>query len=161
MNTITKNKWFLFLLGFLFLANIALLLSFFVFGEKGSSYKDSHSGQQGSGSLSKELLLSKEQENTFSKIKEDHFKVMKPLWAEIRKTKDSLYRQLNNPAMEDSSISAFTERIAAKNKIADELMFRHFQELRKVCTPAQQQKFDTLIPQMFNRWGNRGHAVKK
>ena len=161
MNTITKNKWFLFLLGFLFLANIALLLSFFVFGEKGGSFKDSRNGQQGSGSLSKELLLSKEQENAFSKLKEEHFKVMKPLWSEIRQTKDSLYRQLNNPSMDDSAISAFTDRIATKNKMADELMFRHFVELRKICTPEQQQKFDTLIPQMFNRWGNRGRSAKK
>ena len=161
MNTITKNKWFLFLLGFLFLANIALLLSFFVFGEKGGSYKDSRNGQQGSGSLSKELLLSKEQENAFAKLKEEHFKVMKPLWSEIRQSKDSLYGQLNNPGMDDSSISSFTDRIAAKNKMADELMFRHFVELRKICTPEQQQKFDTLIPQMFNRWGNRGRSAKK
>jgi periplasmic protein CpxP/Spy len=159
MNTITKNKWFLFLLGFLFLANIALLLSFFVFGEKGSAYKDSRNGQQ--SSLSKELLLSKEQENAFSKLKEEHFKVMKPLWAEIRQTKDSLYRQFNNPSLDDSALSAFTDRIAAKNKMADELMFRHFIELRKICRPEQQQKFDTLIPQMFNRWGNRGRPVKK
>ncbi len=161
MNTITKNKWFLFLLGFLFLANIALLLSFFVFGERSGSYKDAHSGQTGSGYLSKELLLSKEQDSAFSKMKEEHFKTMKPLWAEIRQTKDSLFRQMNNPNLDDSAISAFTDRIAAKNKIADELMFRHFRELRKLCTPEQQQKFDTLIPQMFNRTGSRGHSIKK
>ena len=159
MNTITKNKWFLFLLGFLFLANIALLLSFFVFGEKGNSYKNTRNAQQ--ASLSKELLLNKQQDDAFSKLKEEHFKVMKPLWAEIRQTKDSLYRQLNNPSLDDSAITAFTDRIAAKNKIADELMFRHFKELRKICTPEQQQKFDTLIPQMFNRGGNRGHTIKK
>ena len=161
MNTITNNKWFLFLLGFLFLANIALLLSFFVFGERSGPYKDSRSGRQDSGYLSKELLLSKEQNDAFSKMKEDHFKTMKPLWAEIRQTKDSLFRQMNNPNLDDSTISAFTDRIAAKNKMADELMFRHFRELRKLCTPEQQQKFDTLIPQMFNRGGSRGHSIKK
>jgi Spy/CpxP family protein refolding chaperone len=161
MNAITKNKWFLFLLGFLFLANIALLLSFFVFGERSGSFKDTRSSQQGSGYLSKELQLSKAQDSAFSKMKEEHFKTMKPLWTEIKQTKDSLFRQMNNPNLDDSAISAFTDRIAAKNKIADELMFRHFRELRKLCTPEQQQKFDTLIPQMFNRGGSRGHSVKK
>jgi periplasmic protein CpxP/Spy len=161
MNTITKNKWFLFLLGFLFLANIALLLSFFVFGERSGSYKDTRNSQPGSGYLSKELLLSKEQDSAFAKMKEEHFKTMKPLWAEIRQTKDSLFRQMNNPNLDDTAISAFTERIAAKNKVADELMFRHFRELRKLCTPEQQQKLDTLIPQMLNRGGSRGHSIKK
>ena len=161
MNTITKNKWFLFLLGFLFLANIALLLSFFVFGERSNSFRNGHGDQQGSGYLSKELQLSRQQDSAFSKMKEEHLKAMKPLWADIRQTKDSLFRQMNNPNLDDSAISAYTDRIAAKNKIADELMFQHFRELRKLCTPAQQQKFDTLIPQMFNRWGNRGHTNKK
>jgi Spy/CpxP family protein refolding chaperone len=161
MNTIIKNKWFLFLLGFLFLANIALLLSFFVFGEKSGSDKGSQNSKQVSGYLSKELQLSKEQDEAFSQMKEEHFKTMKPLWAEIRQTKDSLFRQMSNPNIDDSLISAYTDRIAAKNKKSDELMFRHFRELRKLCTPDQQQKFDTLIPQMFNRMGSRGHGIKK
>jgi Spy/CpxP family protein refolding chaperone len=159
MNTITKNKWFLFLLGFLFLANITLLLSFFVFGEKSSTNKGSHSTQSNSGYLAKELQLSREQDSTFNKMKEEHFRMMKPLWEEINKSKDSFFRQMNNPAMNDSAISAFTERIAENNKKADELMFRHFRELRKQCTPEQQQKFDTLIPKMMTRAG-RWHNSK-
>jgi periplasmic protein CpxP/Spy len=160
MTTITKNKWFLFLLGFLFLANIALLLSFFVFGERSGTYKGSHSTQSNSGYLARELQLSKEQVSTFNSMKEEHFRMMKPLWEEINKSKDSLYRQMNNPAMNDSAISAFTERLAEKNKKADELMFRHFRELRKQCTPEQQLKFDTLIPQIMTRMG-RWHGSKK
>jgi Spy/CpxP family protein refolding chaperone len=161
MKTLTKNKWFLFLLGFLFLANIALLLSFFVFGEKSSWDSRSRSTQPTKGYLAKELQLTKEQDAEFNKMKEEFFKRMKPLWAEIRMTKDSLFRQMNNPAMDDSAIDAFTERIAAKNRIADELMFRHFRELRKQCTPEQQLKFDTLIPQMLTHSGSRGHSSKK
>lgn len=161
MKTITRNKWFLFLLGFLFLANIALLLSFFVFGERSGEEKSIRSVQSNKGYLAKELQLTKEQDAEFNKMKEEHFKKMKPLWEEIRKTKDSLFRQMNNPAMDDSAISAYTERIAAKNKLADEMMFRHFRELRKHCTPEQQQKFDTLVPQMLTRSGSRGHSSKK
>ena len=160
MNTITKNKWFLFLLGFLFLANIALLLSFFVFGEKSDVYRGRQSSSSTKGYLSRELQLTKEQDSAFAKMKEVHFKAMNPLWEEIRKTKDSLFRQMNNPDMNDSAIAAFTERIAAKNKLADEMMFKHLREMRKQCSPEQQQKFDTLIPQMLTKnW--KGHNSKK
>jgi periplasmic protein CpxP/Spy len=161
MKTITKNKWFLFLLGFLFLANIALLLSFFVFGERSDGDKNKGNTSNTKGYLSKELQLTKEQDAEFNQMKEEHFRNMKPLWSEIRQTKDSLFRQMNNPAFDDSAIAAFTSRIATKNKKADEMMFRHFRELRKLCTPEQQQKFDTLIPQMLNRMGSRGHSSKK
>jgi periplasmic protein CpxP/Spy len=161
MKTITKNKWFLFLLGFLLLANIALLLSFFVFGERSGGDKNKGSKNATQGYLSKELQLTKQQDAEFNHLKEEHFRNMKPLWSEIRQTKDSLFRQMNNPDLDDSAIAAFTSRIATKNKKADEMMFRHFRELRKLCTPEQQQKFDTLIPQMLNRMGSRGHSSKK
>lgn len=161
MKTITKNKWFLLLLGFLFIANIALLLSFFVFGERSDADKNSRSNQSGQGYLSRELALTKEQDVAFNKMKEEHFKTMKPLWSDIRKTKDSFFRQMSNPAMDDSAIADYTERIAQKNKLADELMFRHFRELRKLCTPEQQQKFDTIIPQMFSKSNGRNHNGKK
>lgn len=155
MNIVTKNKWFLFLLGFLLLANVALLLSFFVFGEKSGSAVPKKSAQP-SGFLSRELTLTKEQEQLFKEKKEEHFKRIKPLWEEIRKTKDTLYRQLNNPDFNDSAINAITSRLAAKNKISDEMLFNHFRELRKLCTDEQKIKFDTLIPQMMTRPGNRG-----
>ena len=117
------------------------------------------SSQSTTGYLSREFQLTKEQDSAFNKMKEEHFKMMKPLWEEIRKTKDSLFRQMNNPDMNDSAIAAFTERIAAKNKLSDEMMFKHFRELRKQCTPEQQQKFDTLIPQMLTKTGE-GTAPK-
>jgi Spy/CpxP family protein refolding chaperone len=81
---------------------------------------------------------------------------MEPVWEDIRKAKDSFYRQVNNAAITDADINELSARIAGKNKIADEMMFRHFRELRKLCTPEQQQKFDTLVPRMLSRGGRRG-----
>ena len=157
MNIVTKNKWFLFLLGFLLLANVALLLSFFVFGEKSDPGEVKKSGQS-PGYLSRELVLTQEQELLFKEKKEEHFKRIKPLWEEIRKTKDTLYRQLSNPDFNDSAVNAITSRLAAKNKLSDEMLFNHFRELRKLCSDEQKAKFDTLIPQMMTRPGNRGKS---
>lgn len=164
MNNLTKNKWFLFLLGFLLIANITLLLSFFVFGEKTEGRPRTNNPAPASGFLSKELSFSEEQKALHKEMRDAHFKSIKPLWEEIRKTKDSLYKQLNNPAFDEAALQAMTERLAEKNKMSDQMMFRYFKELRKICTEDQLPGFDSIVPQMVNKqngWSKGGHPPKK
>jgi Spy/CpxP family protein refolding chaperone len=78
------------------------------------------------------------------------------VWEDIRKAKDSFYSQIRNSSVTEAEIEALTAGIAEKNRIADEMMFRHFRELRNLCTPEQQQKFDTLVPRMLSRNAKRG-----
>lgn len=160
MKAITRNKWFLALLAVLLLGNIALLLSFFVFGERQEA-KAARNGTPEKGYLARQLKLDEAQEKKFLEMKEVFFKEMDPIWEDIRKTKDSFYRQVNNASFSDGEIAAYTERIAEKNRVADERMFRHFRELRNYCTPAQQQIFDTLVPRMLSRSGRRGDSPRK
>jgi periplasmic protein CpxP/Spy len=155
MKAITRNKWFLLLLGVLMLANVGLLLSFFVFGEK--------SGQPAGGApkgseksyLARELTLDVDQEKKFQQSKEQFFEEMKPLWECIRLSKDSFYRNVNNPSFSEEEIRVHTARIAEMSRISDEKTLRHFQVLRTYCTPEQQQKFDTLVPRMLSTMGGR------
>jgi Spy/CpxP family protein refolding chaperone len=160
MKAITRNKWFLALLAVLLVGNIALLLSFFVFGER-QEVKSGKGEMPSKGYLARELKLDETQEKQFREMKEKFFQEMDPVWEDIRKTKDSFYRQLNNESLTDNDIAAFTARIAEKNRMADERMFRHFRELRKFCTPQQQLTFDTLVPRMLSRSGRRGENPKK
>jgi Spy/CpxP family protein refolding chaperone len=137
------------------LANVGLLLSFFVFGEK--------SGQHGGGTakgpeksyMTRELALSAEQEKRFHQSKEQFFEEMKPLWESIRLTKDSFYRNVNNASFSEEEMRAYTARIAEMSRLSDEKTLRHFQVLRTYCTPEQQQKFDTLVPRMLSTMGGR------
>jgi Spy/CpxP family protein refolding chaperone len=160
MKAITRNKWFLALLAVLLVGNIALLLSFFVFGERQGG-KTGKGEMPSKGYLARELKLDETQEKQFREMKETFFREMEPVWEDIRKTKDSFYRQLNNASLTDDVIAALSARIADKNRVADERMFRHFRELRKYCTPQQQLTFDTLVPRMLSRSGRRGDNQKK
>jgi Spy/CpxP family protein refolding chaperone len=160
MKAITRNKWFLALLAVLLVGNIALLLSFFVFGERQEG-KGGRADAPEKGYLARQLKLDEAQEKQFKEMKEKFFQEMDPVWEDIRKTKDSFYRQLNNASLTDNDIAAFTARIAEKNRVADERMFRHFRELRKYCTPQQQLTFDTLVPRMLSRSGRREGSQRK
>lgn len=152
MKAMTKNKWFLALLGVLLLANIALLLSFFVFGEK---QPDKPGAKETKGYLARELKLDENQEKVFKTSKENFFKEMEPIWESIRLAKDSFYRQINNASITPAEVDQYTQRIADLNRLSDQKVFYHFQALRKVCTPEQLAKFDTLVPRMMTRGRNK------
>jgi Spy/CpxP family protein refolding chaperone len=151
MNMITNKKWVLLLLAVLLMVNIGLMLSFYFFGKKpvdGRKIPETPS-------LYRQLDLTKEQEQLFRKRKESYLKDMKPVWDDIRQSKDSLYKRLSDPSTDDSTINALTTVIAQKTMRSEEILFGHFRELRKLCTPSQQVAFDTLVPQMLSRSGNR------
>jgi hypothetical protein len=101
-----------------------------------------------------EVGLEQAQIDTFKILKEEYFKDMKPLWGDIRQLKDSLYRQLDK-SPEDSSAQNILLMISKKNLEVESRTYLHFTKLRKFCTPAQQARFDTIIPRMISRAGRK------
>jgi len=101
-----------------------------------------------------EVGLEQDQIDTFKILKEEYFRDMKPLWSDVRQLKDSLYRQLDK-SIEDSSAQNILLLISKKNLEADSRTYRHFTKLRRFCTPAQQARFDTIIPKLVNRTGRK------
>ena len=101
-----------------------------------------------------EVGLEQDQIDTFKVLKEEYFKDMKPLWGDIRQLKDSLYLQLDK-SLEDSTAENILLMISKKTLEIDTRTYMHFTKLRKFCTPAQQIRFDTIIPKLINRTGRR------
>jgi hypothetical protein len=101
-----------------------------------------------------EVGLEQEQIDTFKILKEEYFRDMKPLWSDIRQLKDSLYLQLDK-SLEDSTAQNILLMISKKNLEADSRTYMHFTKLRRFCTPAQQARFDTIIPKLVNRSGRK------
>lgn len=144
-------KWLLILLGVLLAANL-----FLVFYLLKPPVRGGWGGSDGVSSyLIRELKLDKQQQESFSQMKQNYFAIMRPMWDSIRNAKDSLYRQLGNPAASDSLIASLAQRVADQTKRSEQKQFQHFSELRKLCRPEQQPVFDTLIPKMLTRSGSR------
>jgi protein CpxP len=144
MSRILHTRWLLVLVTILLFANLALI---------GYHYFSRTDGGRRSSSdwLYRDLGLSQEQESVFRARKDSFMREMRPLWAESRRTKDSLYALLGDSTLDDSAVTAITTRVAELSRQSDELLFRHFRELRKVCTPEQQAAFDTLVPKLVSR----------
>lgn len=145
-----KYKWILFLVAVLLISNVVLAI--FLFTSKDKKTVSNKKRESPSNIIYKELGLTAQQIDTFKLNKESFFKDMRPIWDEIKSLKDSLYKHMEVDST-DSSIQLLTSTIAQKTKEADIKMYQHFVEMRKLCTPEQQVRFDTIIPKFLNRNG--------
>jgi protein CpxP len=145
-----KYKWLFFLLFVLLVSNIVLAVFLFV----SNSSKDGKQNKNEANSIYKEIGLDSIQIDTFKARKEAYFKVMRPLWNEIKELKDSMYKKLEADS-NDLIVRSLSSEIANKTSIADMKTYQHFSELRKLCTPDQQVRYDTIIPKLVNRRNRR------
>jgi protein CpxP len=153
MTTITRSKWFIVSFAVLLAANVILLSLLFRKSDKPVEKKPTAFNQ-----MVRELGLDSTQQLIFKQRKDSFMKSMKPLWDDIRKSKYELYRQLQDVNTSDSVIRRLVDSIGIKTVLSEEKQYRHFKELRTVCTAEQQSRFDTLVPQLISRYRNRPQA---
>ena len=147
----TRYRWMLFLVIILVASNI--LLGYLLMQSGNQPVKNKKKANDVSAWYA-EVGLEQEQIDTFKILKEEYFRDMKPLWSDIRQLKDSLYQQLDK-GVEDSTAQHLLSLISQKNLEVDTRTYLHFTKLRKFCTPAQQARFDTIIPKLVNRSGRK------
>ncbi|MEI7583153.1 Spy/CpxP family protein refolding chaperone [Runella sp.] len=100
--------------------------------------------------LEKKLNFTKEQKEQFRLLREDHHKKTQAIRDSVRQMKRQFFEQLGKP-MSESDVERVTADIAKKMARVDKITFQHFREVRQLCTPAQQQKFDEVIDEMLER----------
>ena len=150
MTQITRSKWFIVSFAVLLAANVILLFMLFRKTEKPVERRPTAFAQMVRG-----LGLDSAQQLIFKQRKDSFMKSMKPVWDDIRKSKYDLYLQLQDENTPDSVIERLTAVIGQKTMVSEEMQFKHFRELRNVCTVEQQARFDTLIPPLISRYRHK------
>lgn len=156
MTQITRSKWFVVSFGIMLAVNIVLLVMLFRKPEKNAQKKPTPFVQ-----MMRDLQLDSTQQQVFRQRKDSFMKSMKPLWEDIRKSKYEFYRQLQDVNTPDSVIHRLAGMIGEKTRLSEEMQYRHFRELRLVCRPSQQPRFDTIVPQMMSRYRNKTQSRPK
>lgn len=161
-----RNKVLSVLVLILLLTNI-LLVVFFVWmkpssGDPGRSGRDDR-GPGVTELLKKQVGFTDGQMTQYKALKEQHWDKMKPYFGELRTAKDRFYGLLSSSVAADSlTIVSAADSIAAKQKQIDMQTFRHFRQVRNICTPAQQPAFDSMVQQVIRRMsGPWKKTVKK
>ena len=161
MKQFTQNKFLVLLVAILLIANLGLMLYFFVFRNDHEPGKKS--SRPVSDFVQKELGFNKEQTDRFQQLRDQHKEAVKPIMDEMKKLKDSLYNLLQNPDLDDSTVAALTNKIGEKQKEWELMIFHHFQKVRAICDSSQLPKFDTLVHRMINKgpWMHRKRPSQK
>lgn len=150
MSNNSKHKILIAIISILVLVNIALLSYFLWYKPTQRHSRPEKSRDMMSYSLENEVGFDENQMKQYLQLKEDHKSKIKPLFEEMYASKLRFYKYLQQPA-HDSVINSASKEIGEKQKAIDLQFFSHFNELKMICTPEQQPKFDSLILRVVNK----------
>ena len=163
MTNPSRNRNLIFIIAALLLTNIAVLAYFLWIKqpEKRDKGQDNKPKIDMVDRLRDSVGFNDEQVTQFKQLKDEHWATLKPMFDEMRKAKDSLFKLVSDPNASDSVIDKVSDVIAQKQKALDLQTFNHFKKVRALCTPEQQAKYDSLIQRMFRKMGKPIHRNDK
>lgn len=95
--------------------------------------------------LVKELTLSTAQQQQYEELVKQHRQAVDAIRQQVKAAKDNLFALVKVTEASDSTKQAAASDVSKLTEKIDLLTLNHFQQVRKICTPEQQQKFDQLI----------------
>jgi protein CpxP len=148
------NKNLLIIIAVLLLTNIGVL-GYFLWYKKPPEKQEQHDGRNNNNGiqdlLQKEVGFSADQLAQYKQMKDKQRETIRPMYDEMRKAKDSLFRLLTDSTVPDSVISKAADQIANRQKLLDMQTFTYFRKVRMLATADQQPKYDSLIQNMFSK----------
>ncbi len=102
------------------------------------------------GFLVKELGFDAIQQEKLQELITDHRKQVMDIRKHNRAAKDAFFALLKEPEVGDSLLEQSARKATAFDQQLDMITFRHFQQVRKLCTAAQKEKFDAIIQEVLS-----------
>ena len=151
MNTQPKSKILLIAIGILLVANL-VLLCFFI-ANKPVEKKGSRGDRKAMmvAFLKNDIGFNQQQLQQYDSLNEKHRTKIKTVFDAARTDKEKQFKQMTNDDFSDSAIINTAALFADKQKEIQIVMFKHFKDIRNLCTPQQQPKFDSLFYSMLSK----------
>lgn len=151
MNKFSNNRALILIIAILLISNIALI--FLVFNRNKETTPPSRERQGGGFTefLRTDIGFTPGQITAYDSLKLIHRQKMKPLFEDLQKTKTTYFLQLRDSTLSTTIIDSSAAAIGEKQVSLDKQLYTYFSNLRKICTPNQLQKFDSLFPQVIKR----------
>ncbi len=148
MNYFSKNRWEGVALLILVLMNLGTLTALWLIRD----YRQSPPSQTGAGVVDfivKELNFDSTQKKQLILLREDHQQKIKQVRRKNRDAKDVFFGLLKDSSLSEDALNKAAIASAEFDAETAKLTFRHFQEIRKICTPEQRKKFDRVIAEVL------------
>jgi periplasmic protein CpxP/Spy len=161
MSTQTKSKLYILIIGILLVTNIAVLF-FFLNGKHDPPKGGRGGGDKGPAMmkdfLKKDVGFSDDQIQQYDTLSKQHREKSKADFDALKISKEEQFKELGSKGFSDSAIAEMAGRSAEKQKIMEAKMLNYFASVRKLCTPEQQPKFDSLF---YKIWGKKKKPDEK
>jgi protein CpxP len=102
-----------------------------------------------------QLHLDATQQKAYQKLIDGHRETIDSLDHQIRGTKNKLYLQLKQTTVDVKTKDSLIEILASNQKKIEETHFKHFQDIKKLCTPEQMNRFDDLTEELSRIFGRK------
>jgi Spy/CpxP family protein refolding chaperone len=154
MSTQTKSKLYLLIIGILLITNIGML--FFFLGNKDGGKKTGNRGGQDRGAIMKSFLkdsigFNDVQLQQYDTLSKQHRENSKAQFDSLKNSKEEQFKELGNKGFSDSAIFDMIKKSSEKQKAMEFQLLNHFAAIRKICTAAQQPKFDSLFYKIWSK----------
>jgi len=152
MSSSSKTKILVTAVIFLLLTNIAMLVFFLCC--KGPGRKDNHGGGREAMMrtfLQKDIGFTAQQMQQYDTLAKNHKENMKSSMDAVRNNREQDLKEISSNGFNDSVISLAATRSSARQKEMLEKMFLYFKDIRNLCSPEQQPKFDSLFYKVLSR----------
>jgi hypothetical protein len=152
MNSSSRSRRLIVIIVILLLANIGIL-AFFLWPKTQKQQPDGppKGGYGMAETLKREVGLDSVQLKELHRLREEHWKKMKPLFEDLQESKNDFYVLLKSPETPDSVINNAASLIGERQRSVDLQVFQHFKNSRMVCRPEQRPKYDSLVQIIIKR----------
>jgi periplasmic protein CpxP/Spy len=148
MNYFSKNKWLGISLLFLVLVNLGTLATLWIMrADRGGPPAKAGSGVV--DFIVQELGFDSAQKKQLILLREEHQQKMRQIRRKNREAKNVFFDLLKDSSISEEALDKAAIASAAYDAETDKLTFLHFKEIRKICTPEQQKKFDLVIQEVL------------
>jgi periplasmic protein CpxP/Spy len=100
--------------------------------------------------LENRLDLSPEQQARFRELRADFRQVSQPYQDSLKRGRAELFGKLPQ-TVSDAELNALTSQLERQSVQLMRLRFRHWQQIRTLCTPQQQTRFDRMVERFRNQ----------
>lgn len=151
MNNPSKNKTLVFIIIVLLLSNVAILSYFLWLKEPEKQVRTNGNVDRFAEALKRDVGFSETQVARYKELKEAKWDKIKLRFDDLRKAKDDFFHLISIENVSDSLLNKAADTVAQRQKSLDMQAFIHLKELRKVCTPEQEPRYDSLVQRVFHR----------
>ena len=134
----------------LLLANIALVI-FIMKGRNQHETKKPNGKGDPFESMVKELNMTDDQKKNHLAIREDYFKLVRPLFDSVRATKSAYFAFVKDSTVSPATLTYYNKHIVDLQSSIDSITFVHFRKVRALYKADQQAKYDEMIQKMVQR----------